>query len=148
NLLTPDILWDYFQNEFNNDFGKYGAIINNYKSYNTPVSEKGEEFLMVFKGTLLLNVLKNTYEAKQIIPSEDNIKKLFEGITFDTSIKDILDYFHENEIITRDPLNNFLITNSTLPIEEINTQISRFASEYSDALKILGYIDDSKKEIL
>lgn len=148
NLLTPDILWDYFQNEFNNDFAKYGAIINNYTLNKSKIAEKGDEYLKVFKGTLLLNVLKNTYEAKQIIPSKDNIQKLFEGYEFDTQINDILDYFNVNEIITKDPSNNYLITNSTLPNEEINNQISKYEFEYTDALKILEYTDDGKKDIL
>lgn len=147
-LLTADILWDYFQNEFNNDFAKYGAIINNYKLNKSKIAEKGDEYLKVFKGTLLLNVLKNTYEAEQIIPSEDNIHKLFEGIELSTTIEEILDYFNENGIITRDPYNNYLITTSTLPNEEINTQISKHELEYTNALKILEYIDGKKGEIL
>jgi hypothetical protein len=150
NLLTPDILWDYFLDEFDKRGGeKYSMIVQTYYTQRNTVQQQGAEFEKVFKGIMLLNAMKNTFEKEQVLPSQENIIKLFEGIEFATPVEDILEYFHQNQIISRDPspLKLFLIAFSSLPIQEINTEIQRLQGNYKDATQILDYDPEYKNTI-
>lgn len=147
-LLTADKLWDYFLEEFQKDSEKYGIINQTFYSRKKAVEDKGSIFEKVFKGILLLNAMRNKIgDSDKIIPSLKNIKYLFEGENFETSIDDILDYFHKNQIIQRDPSNNFLIAFSTLPVNEINDAINRAKSNFSDTKKILEFDPQPKSTI-
>jgi hypothetical protein len=148
NLLTSDMLWDYFLDEFNDRGGeKYSMVVQTYFTHKNTVHLQGIEFEKVFKGILLLNAMKNTFEKEQVLPSQSNIIKLFEGIEFATSIEDILEYFSQNQIVSRDPSDNFLIAFSSLPIQEINTEIQRLQINYKDATQILDYDPEYRNTI-
>jgi hypothetical protein len=152
-LITADFLWDYFWEEFINDTKKYGIVIATYNAHKTKVAEKGADYEKVFKGILLLNAMRyamgsRSSESQKILPSSLNIKYLFEGESFNMSLDDILDYFHQSSIIRRDPSDNFLIQSSSLPLEEINREREKAIAAYSiDIIKIIDFDARNKEEI-
>lgn len=152
-LITADFLWNYFLEEFINDTRKYAVVIANYNAHKTKVGDKGIDYEKVFKGILLLNAMRyamgsKSSESQKILPSSQNIKYLFEGETFKTSLDEILEYFHQSSIIRRDPSDNFLIASSSLPLEEINRERDKAAAMYStDIIKIIDFDTQNKDEI-
>ena len=139
-LLTADKLWDYFLDEFTDDTIKFGIVTQTYFDRNKTVLELDLSYQKVFKGILLLNAMRLIVEnAEKIMPSTKNIKYLFEGEDFENQLDEILNYFDENQIIQRDPQNNFLIAFASLPQNEINEAIKRAESNFSDIIKIVGY---------
>lgn len=139
-LLTADKLWDYFLDEFTDNTVKYGIVTQTYFDRNRAVTELGLPYEKIFKGILLLNAMRLIVEnADKIMPSTKNIKYLFEGEEFENQLDEILNYFDENQIIQRDPSDNFLIAFASLPQNEINESIKRSESNYSDIIKIIGY---------
>lgn len=147
-LLTADMLWDYFLDEFLNDnSNKYTTIVNAFNTHKNTVKGFGQEYEKVFKGVLLLNAMKNTFDGDQVLPCQSNIVSLFEGVEFATEINEILESFNQNQIIQRDPNNIFLISLSSLPIEEINKEIDRQESKYQKASDIFEYSPEFKNDI-
>lgn len=150
-LITADFLWDYFLEEFINDTKKYGIVIAIYNAHKTTVSDKGTDYEKVFKGILLLNAMRyavGNRQSEKIIPSAQNIKYLFEGESFENSLDNILEYFHQSSIIRRDPSDNFLIASSSLPLEEINREREKSTAAYStDIIKIVDFDTQNKEEI-
>ena len=117
-LLTADYLWDFFTETFKNDPIKYGSVIETYTSNIANVTSKGVVFAKVFKGVLLLNAMRGIFNndlVEKAIPSKSNILRLFQGESFNDSLESILDYFDKNQIVRKDPLDNFLIASTSLP---------------------------------
>ena len=150
-LITADYLWEYFLEEFQNDPKKYGIVTETCNAHKNIVAEQGANYEKVFKGILLLNAMRyavGNRQSEKIIPSTKNIKYLFEGESFENSLDDILEYFHQSSIIRRDPSDNFLIASSSLPLEEINREREKAKAEYSsDIIKILGFENQNKDKI-
>ena len=152
-LITADFLWDYFLKEFTDDPKKYGIVTATYNAHETKVTKKGTDYEKIFKGILLLNAMRyamgsRSSESQKILPSSQNIKYLFEGESFNTSIDEILEYFHQSSIIRRDPSDNFLIQSSSLPLEEINRERDKASAVYStDVIKIIDFDTQNKEEI-
>ena len=138
-LLTADYLWDYFLNEFAKDTGKYGMVTERFHTNKKIIEQKGKEYDKVFKGILLLNAMKNTFDNERVIPSETNIKKIFESEYYENQLDEILDYFNQQQIVQKDPSNIFLIANSSLPPTAINAEKKKKEIEFSDVEKILSY---------
>ncbi|MDR1181472.1 MAG: Ig-like domain-containing protein [Bacteroidales bacterium] len=152
-LLTADMLWDYFLEEFLKDVEKYAIVTQTYYDRNKAVEGLGLPYEKVFKGILLLNAMTRMVENReQRMPSTKNIKYMFEGEDFEHLLDEILDYFDTNQIIQHDPSGNFLIAFASLPQNEINAAIKRAESSYSDSIKIIGYDErqnrDSVKDLL
>lgn len=143
-LLTADSLWDFFLDAFLNDSIKYGIVTETYNAHINNVSNQGLSYLKVFKGVLLLNAMRNTFEKEQVLPSSKNIKRLFSFEDFEDELDTILDYFDKKQIVQRDPSDNFLIAFSSLPVAEINEERKRAEAHYKDALQILEF-DPSHK---
>ncbi|MDD3772395.1 MAG: hypothetical protein PHC38_07050, partial [Weeksellaceae bacterium] len=143
-LLTADSLWDFFLDAFLNDSIKYGIVTETYSAHINNVSNQGLSYLKVFKGILLLNAMRNTFEKEQVLPSSKNIKRLFSFEDFEDELDTILDYFDKKQIVQRDPSDNFLIAFSSLPVAEINEERKRAEARYKDALQVLEF-DPSHK---
>lgn len=146
-LLTADCLWDFFLDTFSSDTSKYGVVTETYYTHIKNIASKGLPFEKVFKGILLLNAMRNTFEKDQVLPSSYNIKSLFCGESYSSDIEGILDYFHKSQIVLRDPSDNFLIAFSSLPINEVNEEKKKAESDYSDAIKILEFDPSHKANI-
>lgn len=146
-LLTADCLWDFFYEIFNGDSIKYGVVIETYHTYKKKVTDEGLPYEKVFKGILLLNALRNTFEKEQVLPSSKNIKYLFYNEDFESELDNILNYFDKEQIVTKDPSDNFLIAFSSLPANEINERKRNAESNFSNAIKILDYDPNNKQKI-
>jgi uncharacterized protein (UPF0333 family) len=143
-LLTADCLWDFFFDAFLGDSIKYGIVTETYHSHIHNVSSKGLSYEKVFKGILLLNAMRNTFEKKQVLPSSKNIKYLFSNEEFEDELDSIFEYLDKNQIVQKDPSDNFLIAFSSLPATEINEEKKRAESLYKDALSILEFDPNHK----
>ncbi|MDR0534921.1 MAG: hypothetical protein LBG65_00955 [Puniceicoccales bacterium] len=143
-LLTADHLWDFFRESFENDASKYGVVTETFNLHIRRVEEKGVHYAKVFKGALLLNALRNTYDNEIVTPSQGNISRLFEGEPWAGEMESILNWFNHNQIIQKDPLDNYIIEYSALPPKELNEEKRRQATSFSnagkpDAAKVLGF---------
>ena len=138
-LLTADCLWDFFLPTFLSDSIKYGMVTETYHTHIHNVEKQEQPYIKVFKGILLLNAMRSIFEKKQVLPSSKNIKYLFSNETFENELDTVLDYFDKNQIIQRDPSDNFLIAFSSLPVGEINEEKKRVEAHYKDALTIFEY---------
>lgn len=117
--ITCDYLWDYVKEYFESDTNRFGAVTERYNSHHIAVEAAGMDYLIVFKGILLLNALNNIANSDTVTPTEDNIQNLFVGTNVYNNIKNILDFFNEKSIIQRQPNGNFSILFTALPGEEI-----------------------------
>jgi hypothetical protein len=134
-LLTADKLWDFFQDVFLEDEDKYNAIIVTLNTHKNTVSGHSPEALKIFKGILLLNALRNL-DNERVIPSQENIFRLFEWSVSSEKIENVLAFLNETQIVQKDPSDNFIISLSALSIGGKEREIQR--SRFSDAVKILN----------
>ena len=95
-FLTADYLWDFFYNEFeDHEDEKIGSAVKRFKLYREKLSEEGEDYLVVFKVILLLNIL---YKMAQLgkeslaIPSIENINNVFIGSIYENKVDYVLEY--------------------------------------------------------
>jgi len=146
-LLTAECLWDFFLEIFNGDSIKYGVITETYHTYKQKVTDKGLPYEKVFKGILLLNALRNTFEKEQVLPSSKNIKMLFCNENFESELETILNCFDREQIVTKDPSDTFLIAFSSLPANEINERKRNAESNFSNAVKIIEFDPNHKQNI-
>lgn len=147
-LLTADCLWDSFLDTFSNDSVKYGIITETYYTHIDTVSRQGLSYEKVFKGILLLNAMRNTFDKEQVLPSSRNIKYLFSYENFEKELDVILEYLDQNQIVKKDPSDNFLISFSSLPTREINEERKNAESKYKDILTILEFDPNHKQGII
>ena len=141
-FLTVDYLWDFFYEEFERmESEKVHTVLEKFKLHRDNLKEKGEDYLSVFKGILLLNILYRFVEVGEsslVVPSEDNIKDLFKGAIDAEKLNEILSYIDNKQIISKTPDNLYLITTSALPLREIEVEKNRLRSEYSTIDRILN----------
>ena len=148
-FLTADYLWDFFYEDFERtESEKVQAVLGKYKAHKDVLEKKGSEYLSVFKGILLLNILYRFVEAGEsslVIPSEKNIINLFAGVIDQKDLISILSFIDDNQIINKTPDNLYLITSLGLPSREVETEKNRIKSEYNTIDKILNR--EQKKEL-
>lgn len=146
-LLTANCLWDFFLEAFLGDSIKYGIVTETYHAHINNVVNQGVQYEKVFKGVLLLNAMRNTFEKEQVLPSSKNIKYLFSNEDFEDELDVILEYLDKNQIVQKDPSDNFLIAFSSLPATEINEEKKRAEAHYKDALTILEFDPNHKQNL-
>ena len=146
-LLTANCLWDFFLESFLGDTIKYGIVTETYHAHIGKVSDQGLPYEKVFKGILLLNAMRNTFEKEQVLPSSKNIRYLFSNEDFEDELDVILEYLDKKQIVQKDPSDNFLIAFSSLPATEINEEKKRAEAHYKDALTILEFDPNHKQNL-
>lgn len=148
-LLTVDYLWDFFMSAFESDQeARFNQVIEKYRLHIQRVKEKGQSYLKVFKGILLLNVLfKVTAREEEIYvnPSTENITSLFTGCDFENELPEILSYIDENGIVNQTPLGDFLIEFSTLPAKEIEIAKEGVRNQFKDIISVLKHTKIDKE---
>lgn len=146
-MITADYLWDFVLDEFNKKVTKYGVVTERFNSYKLHVEKKGENYLRVFKGILLLNALNNIANNETVIPSEENIRNMFVGTPIDSEIDDILNWINTESIVQRSPQGIFEIRFSALDTREIEEIKQRLLStDFKYTSQILKYSDTAQKE--
>ena len=141
-FLTADYLWDFFYEEFERmESEKVHAVLEKFKLYKDVLEEKGDKYLSVFKGVLLLNLLYRFVEVEEsslVVPSEKNIINLFAGAIDQKDLTSILSFIDDEQIINKTPYNLYLITSSGLPLREVETEKNKIKSEYNTIDRILN----------
>jgi len=148
-FLTANYLWDFFYEEFERmESEKVHAMLEKFKLHRDTLEEKGDKYLSVFKGILLLNLLYRFVEVGEsslVVPSEKNIINLFAGTIDQKDLISILSFIDDKQIINKTPSNLYEIRNPGLPSAEVNNEKSKIESEYKTIDRILSY--DQKKEL-
>jgi len=150
-LLTADYLWDFFVDAFENDEeARFNQVLDKYRLNIFRVQAKGEEFIKVFKGILLLNILFKVIEVtgeegSPVTPSEENIISLFLGTKLENQIQEILSFIDERGIITKTPSGDFLIEFTSLPVREIEQAKEVIRNEFKDVISVLKYVQLDKE---
>jgi len=140
-FISIDYLWDYFYGIFENtENERVLSIIEKYKLHKETLKDKGKNFLKVFKGILLLNILQRFVELEEtsfITPSLVNIYKSFKGIIDSHELKEILEFIARNQIISITPDELFLVT-ATTRYKDIAKEKESLKVEYKEIEEILG----------
>ena len=155
-FLTADYLWDFFFDDFNqSEDEKINSAVKKYKLHYDSLKNMDEEYLVIFKVILLLNVLYKIADVGKgslAIPSEKNIKNVFIGSIYQEKVNKVLNYIDENSIINKtDDL--FELTTNTLPPEQVSTEIIKLKHnlnlKYLLGTKFMGEIkSEFSKKIL
>lgn len=125
--ITADYLWDFVLKVFQDDIVNYGAVTERFNSYRERIANRGEAYMAIFKGVLLLNAFNNMSGENNlglVIPSEENIKKLFAGTQYADQVDEVLYYFNEDGVIQRAPGDDALysVQFTALPSQEIEAK--------------------------
>lgn len=149
-FLTPDYLWDFFLDEFKRNLeDKFYAVMEKSK-FLEHMKNKGEAYEAIYKGILLLNILTSYTDIAQgtnepYLPSQDNLKGMFLGTSYENEVDNILKYINENGYISRGPNDLFLVFLNVPNLQEFEaekTKVIRELEDISDA-----FDDDNKNEI-
>lgn len=144
-FLTADYVWDFFYKTFEtSSAGHFDAITNKFKLSGEIVTNKGSNYIAVFKVILLLNILyrvtttdADTSERNMVNPSTDNIKAAFSGVLEDTEVNTILDYLDDAQILHRNPEGVFEVSSSSLPQKKLLEEKKRIYPSKEDVSKIV-----------
>lgn len=143
-FLTADFLWDFFMQEFERiDYQRFASILERYTLHIERVEGEDSSYSAIFKGILLLNVqykMVSVTEAKEtlVAPSLDNINFMFYGTEYARKVEPALEFFHEQQIIAKNPDNLFLIASSALPHRQVEKEKETLRNSYDSIEKILS----------
>ena len=145
-FLSADYLWDFFYDDFERVGNeKIISVLERFKLYKNTLENEGNDYLIVFKGILLLNILYRVMEVTRsslVTPSENNLKNLFAGCLSERNLSSILKFIDDNQIITKTPDNLYILTSSGLPQSEIENEKNKLKKKFS---KIDGILSNDKK---
>lgn len=151
--ITVDYLWDFVLKVFQDDLGHYGAVTERFNSFRERIANKGEAYMAIFKGVLLLNAFNNMSAENNlglVVPSESNIRKLFKGTQYATRVDEVLNYFNEDGVIQRDPGEDaiYSVQFTALPSQEIEkkkTELRSTSLRYMS--QVMEFGDVAKKYV-
>jgi uncharacterized protein (DUF1697 family) len=152
-VISADYLWDYFIEEFEKDNSdKFLPILEKFKLHIKDIESLGKQYSAVFKGILLLNALYRMVsvgEAQQslVLPSVGNIRSLFVGTLWESDVDRTLGHFDKKEIIRKTPDELYLVSFSSLPINEVEVEKQKAILEYEDITKVLEFNPASKTNL-
>lgn len=143
--ITADYLWDFVQSVFQDDVSSYGAVTERYNNYKSRVEHQGEAAMAIFKAILLLNAFNNIASDDNVIPTEDNIRKLFMGTQYEDELYDTLEWINEAGVIQCAPGGLYSVQFSALPsheLEDLKTELT--SSEFRFTSQILKFGDSAR----
>lgn len=144
-LLTPDLLWDFYADEFDRDKeNRFMQVLEKYNTYKNQIEDKNPDYLKVFKGVLLLNSLYritdySNPETDKVRPHYDNIKNLFIGTDTKNFVDDTLNYIDKQEIIQKNPNDLFEISSTSLPRQEVEIEKEKLKNQYKNINQIIEF---------
>ena len=151
-FLTSNYLFDFFITEFEKKLDqRFSSVLDKYILHKKTVEEKENNFIGIFKGVLLLNILYKVISVGElkfsfVAPNIDNIKGIFIGTEFEQFVDNCLDFLNENQIISRNHDNLFLVENTILPHRDIEQEKENIRGRYDTVDKILS--DKQKDELI
>lgn len=149
-FLTSDYLWDFFFDDFDqSEDEKINSAVKKYKLHYDALKTMDEEFLVIFKVILLLNILYKIADVGKgslAIPSEENINNVFIGSIYQDKVDKVLKYIDENGIINKTD-NLFELTTNILPPEQVAAEVRKLRenTKLKDLLST-KLIDDVKNK--
>ncbi len=152
-LLTAEWLWDFFYDSFVAN-PQCRVFVSNYQNNINRVEGKDAGYVRVYKGILLLNVLSSQFEnkgadiIKRVSPNEKSIRGMFVGDPIENQMDEILNFLHDQNVITRDALDEFRIFVSTLNPTEVSNEKKNIAMQFSSAISLLDYNKIEKENII
>lgn len=151
-LLTAEWLWDFFYESFVSN-PLCSTFTSTFLNHQAKVQEKGEDYLRVFKGILLLNTLVTQFASKssdivaRISPNEKSIRGLFADDRLEPQMDEILRYLDTQQIIARDVFGEFKISVSSLNPAEIAKEKEKVTAQFKSANDFLNYNPGVKANI-
>jgi hypothetical protein len=150
-FLTPDYLWDFFNSSMEEGIFRESTrgILGIYNLYKDNVSQKGENFLRVFKTILTLNLLVREADrpVKLLKPTEENIKLAYAGTPLEGKVPEILEWIDRERIVQKDPEGNFRIEEFSLSPEEVKKRERELRSRYPTTARVLKESSEILKEM-
>lgn len=153
-FITLDYLWDYLSSVFKD--GAYMqndtiyALLNIYSTYKDILEQKGEPFIKVFKAVLVFNLIYRTLALKvgrYHNPKEENIRYAFVGTPIESQLDQVLEFLDKERIIRKNPDGSYLITQGTLPEEEVKAKSDGLSDRYKKiSLAIRDYYLEKLKD--
>lgn len=135
-FLTPDYLWDYFREKFEQS-EKFAstAIIEMYEQFRSDLSRKGLPYLAVFKSILLLHIINQLSSSPHdlLSPSRDNLESMFLGTEWEGSVADILAFLVSHEYIRETAETLFVVSVSPARLSKIEDHKKALEREESFA---------------
>jgi len=149
-FLTADKLWDFFYDELlTKQDQKFYSILEKF-GFNSDLKNRGAHYSAIFKSILLLNLIYFDFSRQSsdsntaYQPKEENIKAMFKGTSFENKIDEVLKYIDDN-IIQKTPDGFFLVSSSSLPINEINEEKEKIKDKYKDIIK--AFYENKKEDL-
>lgn len=140
-FLTVDYLWDFFYEDFaRSDDIKIISVLERFKLFNKILEDEGSDYLNVFKGILVLNLLYKVVEVTEsslVTPSEINIRNLFTGCISEDKLSQILTFINNRQIIAKNPDDLYILTSSGLNQKEIENEKNKLKKYYKTINNIL-----------
>ena len=141
-FLSADYLWDFFYEDFHRSGNeKVISVLERFKLYKNSLENHKSEYLNVFKGILLLNILykvMETTESSLVNPSEKNIKNIFKGCLSEKELDNALKFIDDKQIINKTPDDLYILTSSGLPQIEIEKEKEKLSKVYQNIDSILN----------
>lgn len=146
-FLTADYLWDFFYDEFDRmDNEKVHSVLEKFKLHHNFLEKQGNDYLSVFKGILLLNILYRVVEVSEtslVNPSINNITDIFTGSIDENALYGILNFIDENQIVNKTPDDLYILTSSGLPQRDVEIEKNKLKDQN---LKIEEILDKKQEE--
>lgn len=151
--ITADFLWDHVQSALQEDVVNYGVILERFHTYQQRAEHAGEAANAVFKSLLLLNAFNNIASNKNespdpnVVPSEENLRALFEGTKYESALDEALQWVNDG-VIQRSPDGLFSVQFAALPSREVEEQKEKLTNgEYQYTSAVLNLGTDTKDAI-
>ena len=144
--ITADFLWDHVLSALQEDVLNYGVVLDRYHSYQQRAEHAGEAANAVFKSLLLLNAFNNIASNKNespdpnVVPSEENLRALYEGTKYEPALDEALQWVNDG-VIQRSPDGLFSVQFAALPsheVEDLKETLSKGEYQYTSAALNLG----------
>jgi len=147
-FLTADYLWDFFYDEFDRmDNEKIHSVLEKFKLHKDFLEKQDNNYLSVFKGILLLNILYKEVvkisETSFVTPSTNNIKDIFAGSIEENALNEILNFIDNKQIINKTPDDLYLLTSSGLPPRDVEIEKTKLINQN---LRIDEILDNKQQE--